>query len=257
MSDFAMGDIADILNVSQSSGKRAQNSTSAKAGQGLEMDDFLMLMVATLQNQSIDDTADTSDMLNQMVQMSMITAMNNISSLVTESTSLTYAASLVGKYVTVGIYEGNVLKEIYGEVTGTGTLNGRQVIFMGDDIYYLTDVMAVGKLPASDEEKAAAGAGSKPEGSGDDGYREEEIDGETVKVYPGADGEFGGADDYYIKEIDGVPVKVYAGADGKFGTPDDYYVKVNDDEEEKVERGEDGKFGVKDPDPDPNLTPGE
>ena len=175
MSDFAMGDIANLLNVNQTSGKRAEHSTSAKAGQGLEMDDFLMLMVATLQNQSIDETADTSDMLNQMVQMSMITAMNNISSLVTESTSLTYAASLVGKHVTVGIYEGNTLKEIYGEVTGTGTLNGRQVIFMGDDIYYLTDVMAVGKLPASDEEKAAAGGGNAAGGA------------EDVKPDPGED----------------------------------------------------------------------
>ena len=129
-------------------------------------------MVATLQNQSIDDTADTSDMLNQMVQMSMITAMNNISNLVSESTSLTYAASLVGKEVTIGIYEGNELKEVVGVVTGTGTLNGQQVIFIGDDIYYLTDVMAIGRLPASDEEKAANGSGDgngsgKVEGSGD------------------------------------------------------------------------------------------
>lgn len=166
MSDFAMGDIGNRLNIDKTTSKKAEHSTSTKAGQSLEMDDFLMLMVATLQNQSIDDTADTSDMLNQMVQMSMITAMNNISNLVTESTSLTYAASLVGKEVTVGIYEGGELKEIYGEVTGTGTLNGRQVIFMGDDIYYLTDVMAVGKLPASDEEKAAAGGNNAAGGAG-------------------------------------------------------------------------------------------
>ena len=212
MSDFAMGDIANLLNVNQSSGKRAENSTSAKAGQGLEMDDFLMLMVATLQNQSIDDTADTSDMLNQMVQMSMITAMNNISSLVTESTSLTYAASLVGKYVTVGIYEGNVLKEIYGEVTGTGTLNGRQVIFMGDDIYYLTDVMAVGKLPASDEEKAAGSGdgttGGNPAGGvgdtkePDDGEDDDKIGDGDGNVEGSGDGDGngnvgnGGSDDY-------------------------------------------------------------
>ena len=195
MSDFAMGDIANFLNVNQASGKRAQNSTSAKAGQGLEMDDFLMLMVATLQNQSIDDTADTSDMLNQMVQMSMITAMNNISSLVSESTSLTYAASLVGKHVTVGIYENGTLKEIYGEVTGTGTLNGRQVIFMGDDIYYLTDVMAVGKLPASDEEKAAGGTGSGSAGgnpAGGVGDTKEPDDGEDDDKIGDGDGDGNG-----------------------------------------------------------------
>ena len=210
MSDFAMGDIANRLNVNQATGKRAEHSTSAKAGQGLEMDDFLMLMVATLQNQSIDDTADTSDMLNQMVQMSMITAMNNISSLVTESTSLTYAASLVGKYVTVGIYEGNTLKEIYGEVTGTGTLNGRQVIFMGDDIYYLTDVMAVGKLPASDEEKASGGTGGGSTGGTED-----------VKPDPGEDGDdddnkvgSGDGDDDDINDSDVGNDDGYDGSDG-------------------------------------------
>ena len=32
-------------------------------------------------------------------------------------------------------------------MTGTGTLNGMQVIFIGDKSYYLNDVMAVGRLP--------------------------------------------------------------------------------------------------------------
>ena len=216
MSDFAMGDIANRLNVNQTTGKRAEHSTSAKAGQGLEMDDFLMLMVATLQNQSIDETADTSDMLNQMVQMSMITAMNNISSLVTESTSLTYAASLVGKYVTVGIYEGNVLKEIYGEVTGTGTLNGRQVIFMGDDIYYLTDVMAVGKLPASDEEKAAAGGGNAAGGAEDVKPDPGEDDDDDNKVGDDDDNKVGSGDgnDDDVNDGDVNNDDAYDGSDG-------------------------------------------
>ena len=216
MSDFAMGDIANRLNVNQTTGKRAEHSTSAKAGQGLEMDDFLMLMVATLQNQSIDDTADTSDMLNQMVQMSMITAMNNISSLVTESTSLTYAASLVGKHVTVGVYEGNVLKEIYGEVTGTGTLNGRQVIFMGDDIYYLTDVMAVGKLPASDEEKAAAGGGNAAGGAEDVKPDPGEDDDDDNKVGDDDDNKVGSGDgnDDDVNDGDVNNDDAYDGSDG-------------------------------------------
>ena len=216
MSDFAMGDIANRLNVNQATGKRAEHSTSAKAGQGLEMDDFLMLMVATLQNQSIDDTADTSDMLNQMVQMSMITAMNNISSLVTESTSLTYAASLVGKHVTVGIYEGGTLKEVYGEVTGTGTLNGRQVIFMGDDIYYLTDVMAVGKLPASDEDKAAAGGGNAAGGTEDVKPNPGEGDDDDNKVGDDDDNKVGSGDgdDDDVNDGDVNNDDAYDGGDG-------------------------------------------
>ncbi|MDE7034776.1 MAG: hypothetical protein K2O74_00810, partial [Eubacteriales bacterium] len=50
---------------------KAENSTNVKAGTSLDMDDFLTLMVAMFQNQDIDNTADTSDMLNQMVQMSV------------------------------------------------------------------------------------------------------------------------------------------------------------------------------------------
>ncbi len=115
----------------------------------LDMDDFLNLMVVSLQNQSIDNTADTADMMNQMVQMSVIQAISNISTLIEQSSTLTYAASLVGKDVTVGRWEGNELKEIEGTIMGTGTLNGEQVIFLeGDEnAYKLSEIMGIGKLP--------------------------------------------------------------------------------------------------------------
>jgi len=115
----------------------------------LEMEDFLNLMVVTLQNQTIDSTVDTADMMNQMVQMSVVQAIGDISTLIEDSTTMTYAASLVGKDVTIGQWVGSELKETEGTVVGTGTLNGKQVIFLeGDDTaYQLTDVMGVGKLP--------------------------------------------------------------------------------------------------------------
>ena len=116
------------------------------------MDDFLLLMVTQLKNQSIDNATATSDMLNQMVQVSVIEAINNISNLIGDSTTMTYAASLVGKNVVVGQYIDNKLVEKEGIVKGTGTLNGQQVIFLEDDsCFYLTDIMAVGKLPADKE----------------------------------------------------------------------------------------------------------
>ena len=254
MGDYAMADLANVIKGSETyASKVAKNSTSAKAGKGLEMDDFLMLMVATLQNQSIDETADTSDMLNQMVQMSVITAINNISSLVSESTSLTYAASLVGKEVTIGVFEGNSIKEIVGVVTGTGTLNGQQVIFIGDDIYYLSQVMAIGRLPASDEEKAEAGNGSDttpPEGADEYVEVDADGDGEMEKVYAGEDGVFGTADDYYNKDVNGHSLldKVYAGEDKVFGSADDYYDKVVDGKVIRVYAGPDGEFGTDDDD---------
>ncbi|MBQ9413377.1 MAG: hypothetical protein IJU29_09830 [Oscillospiraceae bacterium] len=149
MSDF-MADLGSVLmdtTVQNLQTATASKSTNAKAGKDLEMNDFLSLMVAMFQNQSIDDTASTSDMMNQMMQMSVISAVTNMQNTLTQSTNLSYAASLVGKEVTIGQYEGSKLKEITGTVTGTGTLDGKQIIFVGDESYWLSDVMAVGRLP--------------------------------------------------------------------------------------------------------------
>lgn len=134
---------------------------------GLDFTDFLQLMVAQLQNQTIDSAADTSDMLNQLVQMSVVGMMSSVQTSLenlTSASTLTYAASLVGKTVTVGTYDENgEIKEIVGEVTGTGTYQGMPVIFIGDDMYALNSIMAVGRLPELPDE------GDGTDGDGTDG----------------------------------------------------------------------------------------
>ncbi len=141
MSDF-MGDISNYLSVGKTGSPVVTKSKNDNMG--LEMTDFLNLMVTQLTSQSMDQTADTSEMLNQMVQMQMITAITNL----TDASIMSYAASLVGKEVTVGQYdaEGN-LKQTVGQVTGTGTYGGEQVVFVGDKYYYMSEIMAVGRLP--------------------------------------------------------------------------------------------------------------
>ena len=119
---------------------------------GLDFTDFMQLMVQQLQNQTIDNTADTSDMINQMVQMSVVQMMSKVQNSLedlTAASTMTYAASLVGKTVTVGTYdeEGNI-QEIVGQVTGTGTYQDTPVIFVNDEMYPLNSIMAVGTLPA-------------------------------------------------------------------------------------------------------------
>lgn len=150
-SDY-MGDLGEVLSITAARTKKAKNATNDENSNTLDMQDFLLLMVTQLQNQSIDNTTDTSDMLNQMVQVSVIEAINKISNIVTDSSTMSYAASLVGKNVVVGQYSGKQLVEKEGVVKGTGTLNGQQVIFLEDDsCYYLTDIMAVGRLPDDKE----------------------------------------------------------------------------------------------------------
>ena len=148
-----MGDITNFLATNSTSAAATAKAQKANSGYDLDMQDFLTLMVTELQHQSIDATADTSEMLNQMVMMQMVSALTNM----TDVSIMTYAASLVGKTVTVGQYDNEgQLQEIVGEVTGTGTMGGQQVVFVGDKYYYMSEIMAVGTLPASDKEKAEA-----------------------------------------------------------------------------------------------------
>lgn len=114
----------------------------------LTMQDFLQMLVVQFQNQDMDNPASTSDMMNQLLSMSTIQAMATM----TDAATMSYAASLVGKTVTIGEYSsGSGLKEIVGEVTGTGTYNGEQVVFVNGKSYSLSSIMAVGKLPEEED----------------------------------------------------------------------------------------------------------
>ena len=198
-----MYDLSSVLGTGEAAGAAAvRNSTNKKAGEDMQMDDFLQLMVAMFQNQSIDDTADTSEMMNQMVQMSVIQAVTNLNNLVSQSTTLTYAASLVGKEVTIGQYVGRELKEIRGTVTGTGTLNGEQVIFLDDDqSYYLTDIMAVGRLPDLDKVEPAA-EGGKAAGSETEELAEEQLAAEKMSAGASEETETGPDETTYEEAVE-------------------------------------------------------
>lgn len=163
-----MGYIGDLgAYVGAATGNGNVNGTQAvkksNDGIGLDMTDFLKLMIAQFQNQSIDDTADTSEMLNQMVQMQMIQAITNM----TDASIMSYASSLVGKEVTVGKYNGTELEELVGTVTATGTKDGQHIIFINDEYYYLNEIMAVGRLPKPKDEEDGEGDGEGEDGTGD------------------------------------------------------------------------------------------
>ena len=167
MGSNSMADIAGLMGAG--SGFRPENSTSRKNNTELDMQDFLQLMIVQLQNQTIDDTMDTSEMMNQMIQMQMISAISNM----TETSVQSYASSLVGKVVTIGIVTDKGLEEREVLVTGTGVMNGQQVIFGKDangkvETYGLNQIMAVGQLPPIEK----PGEGEEPgegEGEGDGG----------------------------------------------------------------------------------------
>ncbi|MBQ2829854.1 MAG: hypothetical protein IJF15_02375 [Oscillospiraceae bacterium] len=156
-----MSDISSVANLKNLATSAYYNGTRTEKNSELNLDDFLTLIVAQFQNQDPNSPADTKEMMNYMVQMSVIEAISNI----TDATTTMYAGSLVGKEVTVGQYNSQgQLEEIVGTVTGTGTYGGQQVIFVDGVSYYLSEIMAIGRLPETSE--AADGAEKDPPESG-------------------------------------------------------------------------------------------
>ena len=215
-------DLNAYLKVGNSKATEAKNSTNKKAGTDMDMTDYLKLMVATFQNQSIDDVASTSDMMNQMVQMSVIQAVTSLNKMVSESSSMTYAASLVGKEVTIGQRDGDRVSQLVGKVTGTGVLDGEQVIFIGDHMYNISDVIAVGRVPSSVDTSELGSL------SGDTAFSESETvgnsrDGDVFSSVSDDNSYSGsGAVDTsgfdYIQDESGVIRIVYRGEDGEYST---------------------------------------
>lgn len=117
------------------------------SGYDMSMEDFLTLIMAQYQNQDIMNPASTDEFVNQMVQLMTIQTMTNLNDIST----ISYAASLVGKEVTLGVPGENGMEEVVGVVTGTGMLNGQQVIFVNGTAYGLNSIMAVGRIPEEED----------------------------------------------------------------------------------------------------------
>ena len=157
---------------------KEQLEKESKDKSQLSFTDMLGLMVTQFQNQSIDNQASTTDMMNQLVQMTTMQAMTALTTKMDEvalANVMSYSASLVGKEVTVGVWNEQTgkLEEIVGVVKGSGTYDGQQVIFVNGKSYLLSSIMAVGKLPEiKDPEKPGEGDGDG-DGEGEGGDKTE------------------------------------------------------------------------------------
>ena len=168
MSDFLNNNFDLVTRYAEAAGVSASSYATSRrevdtASNELSFTDMLELMVVQFQNQSIDNQASTADMMNQLVQMSVMQAMTSMTQQMEQLSTLntmTYSASLVGKEVTVGVYDDQgQLQELVGTVTASGTYDGEPVIFIGNNSYLLSSVMAVGRLPESVSADPVPGTG--------------------------------------------------------------------------------------------------
>lgn len=152
------GNVTDSYSVYMRPDGDDPLSTDDTPSDELSFYDMLNLMILQFQNQTIDDTASTTDMMNQLVQMTTMQAMTSMEDSITAMTKtneMLYTSSLVGQEVTVGYYDdgGNFIEEI-GVVSAAGYYGGYPVVFFEgkDTFFYTSEILAVGKLPTATED---------------------------------------------------------------------------------------------------------
>lgn len=145
-----------MTNLGKSLTDTTKLTTKTTGSSTLDMDDFYKLMAAQMQNQDMTSPMDQSEFMNQLALMTTVQAVNEL----TNISVISYAASLVGKDVTVAKYDssGN-MQETFGTVTATGMYGGEQVIFVDDAVYKLSAILSVGKLPEKEEVPGEDGDG--------------------------------------------------------------------------------------------------
>lgn len=130
----------DSINTLGITAAATTQTTKAAAKTSLDMDDFLKLMVAQLQNQDMNNTADTSQYTTQMAQFSMVQALTELN----EMTKTTYSLSLIGKDVTLAenASDGS-LHVVAGTVQGVNLYDGEAQVIVNGVSYPVSSIMEV------------------------------------------------------------------------------------------------------------------
>ncbi|WKY45504.1 flagellar hook capping FlgD N-terminal domain-containing protein [Eubacteriaceae bacterium ES2] len=141
---MAISSLNDYLTTMATTTTATTASTSTT---GFEMDDFLQMMVAQLQNQDMNNTADTNEFVNQMATYTMIESINSMTAAMADLTELSmtnYGISLIGKDVIIAEADddGNITT-VQGTVDSVNFYNGETMVVVDGNSYSLGSVMSV------------------------------------------------------------------------------------------------------------------
>lgn len=102
------------------------------------MSDFLKLMAAQFQNQNLDSNTDNTEYITELAQFSSVQAMTSL----TQNFNKQYAASLIGKTVTVTDTSSSGVTSVHsGTVQGANfDSSGNCRVVVGGNSYDLSDV---------------------------------------------------------------------------------------------------------------------
>ncbi len=121
---------------------------SANTDTGISVNDFLALIAMQLANQDMMNPVSDTEFMAQLAQFTQLEATQNMSETMTAS----YTASMVGKTITTAILNSKgELEEHTGVVTGVSLYGEAPMVFIGNDGYFLHEIMLVGDVPTIDE----------------------------------------------------------------------------------------------------------
>lgn len=127
--------ISSYLTSYSANATNSASSNTESDKNTLDMDDFITLLVAQLQNQDMYNTTDTNEMMAQMAQYSMVEAMNEMK----EQSVVSSSFDLIGRGVTVTTDS----KAVFGVVDGVTLKGGEVEVVVDGESYSIDDVTEV------------------------------------------------------------------------------------------------------------------
>ena len=141
--------MATSMNISNSisnvNSEYRYSTTASSESNGIKMQDFLLLIVAQMQNQDINSEKNDAEFMSQMAQMASMQAMQELTSAFMSSMSMSY----IGKYVKAQAYtttEGGLdVKPVEAEgfVESVRFNGGEAMVLVGKTWFKVSDVYEV------------------------------------------------------------------------------------------------------------------
>lgn len=132
--------------ASTAASSTTSSDSDTSAASGMDMEDFLSLMVAQLQNQDMYNTVDDSEFVAQMAQYSMIQTLTDLY----QMSQSNYSLSLVGKTVSITDTDGT---KISGVVDSAYVGSSPDKVLVNGAYYSVKNITQISATATTDTSK--------------------------------------------------------------------------------------------------------
>ena len=134
------------INNTNAVTQTTSNSWFEESKDQVSVENFLELMVAQLKNQDFTNPVDDTQYISQLAQFATMQSMQELN----YYSQSNYVISMVGKEVTASkLSVGGKLETVTGIVTKISLVDNQFAIFIGDEMFSLSQIMEVKQAPES------------------------------------------------------------------------------------------------------------